>query len=385
MAVPLSNTKLRVPQGFPTLLEGLTREILRSQPRDIYEFSASYFENLLENRKITDDNMKQEMTEKELYFTAQRQSTSISTDNFVENNAAAIIQNAFREFLKRRNAITQPDKLNRETKMRAIVTINANLLGYITRYSFQIMTNAAIIIQSTMRGWLVRQLIRHSLPDDTGLMIHIRKMDLPFNFLLDRTVLARIVDMTNSPNKTLFRYYKDFLRNEMDIWTMDPHKAETLVKENYLKYRDSEFAHRDPLFSYQTLLPKNQEQKASKLRSMGVELKRLYFSRQRMIYVTATFKNSFQLRYRWPRYFLYKNNVLIPNLLDKRDNEVIAATRIQASYRGYQVRNKMNKEDNKSIDNKKDNKEEEEVDIDLTDPEVQKAASKIQMTFRKKK
>lgn len=36
-------TKLRVPPGFEHLLEGLTREILRSQPKDIIAFSAEYF------------------------------------------------------------------------------------------------------------------------------------------------------------------------------------------------------------------------------------------------------------------------------------------------------------------------------------------------------
>ena len=46
MAVPFSNTKLRVPPGFPNLLEGLAREVLRSQPTDIYAFAAVYFENL---------------------------------------------------------------------------------------------------------------------------------------------------------------------------------------------------------------------------------------------------------------------------------------------------------------------------------------------------
>lgn len=50
MAVPFSNTKLRVPQGFQTLLEMLSREILRDQPENIYEYAANYFEGLLTSR-----------------------------------------------------------------------------------------------------------------------------------------------------------------------------------------------------------------------------------------------------------------------------------------------------------------------------------------------
>ena len=55
MAVPFSNTKLRVPRGFQNLLEGLAREVLRNQPDNIYTFGAVYFDNLLRLRegKIT--------------------------------------------------------------------------------------------------------------------------------------------------------------------------------------------------------------------------------------------------------------------------------------------------------------------------------------------
>lgn len=47
MAVPFSNTKLRVPKGFQNVLEGLAREVLRNQPDNIYEFGAKYFEQML--------------------------------------------------------------------------------------------------------------------------------------------------------------------------------------------------------------------------------------------------------------------------------------------------------------------------------------------------
>ena len=43
MSMPYAPTKLRVPPGFEHLLEGLTREVLRSQPKDIIAFSAEYF------------------------------------------------------------------------------------------------------------------------------------------------------------------------------------------------------------------------------------------------------------------------------------------------------------------------------------------------------
>jgi len=45
MAVPFSNTKLRVPKGFQNVLEGLAREVLRNQPENIYEFKQNCIEN----------------------------------------------------------------------------------------------------------------------------------------------------------------------------------------------------------------------------------------------------------------------------------------------------------------------------------------------------
>ncbi|CAI9601399.1 unnamed protein product, partial [Staurois parvus] len=43
----------RIPRGFANLLEGLTREVLREQPKDIPLFAASYFSDLLKNREGT--------------------------------------------------------------------------------------------------------------------------------------------------------------------------------------------------------------------------------------------------------------------------------------------------------------------------------------------
>ena len=43
---PLSNTHLRTPRGFKELLTYLTREILRSQPVNIYEFCLTICQQL---------------------------------------------------------------------------------------------------------------------------------------------------------------------------------------------------------------------------------------------------------------------------------------------------------------------------------------------------
>lgn len=42
--------KLSVPEGMDAALQGLTREVLRHQPGDIYSFAAQYFESLVRAR-----------------------------------------------------------------------------------------------------------------------------------------------------------------------------------------------------------------------------------------------------------------------------------------------------------------------------------------------
>jgi len=65
-----------------------------------------------------------------------------------------------------------------------------------------------------------------------------------------------------------------------------------------------------------------------------------------------------------------------------------AATKIQATFKGYKVRQEeREKKDEKGVEAGGTSTaavppEEEEIDIDLNDPEVEKAATKIQATFR---
>lgn len=78
--------------------------------------------------------------------------------------------------------------------------------------------------------------------------------------------------------------------------------------------------------------------------------------------------------------------------IDLTDPELsAAATKIQATFRGHRVRKddvvqqreeELNEQMEKLHTAAAPSKEEEEIDIDLNDPEVKKAASKIQASFR---
>jgi hypothetical protein len=53
MADKFNPEQFSVPSGFPEILKDLNREILRAQPKDIYQFCAAYF-----SKKLTEQRTK---------------------------------------------------------------------------------------------------------------------------------------------------------------------------------------------------------------------------------------------------------------------------------------------------------------------------------------
>uniref|UniRef100_A0A8W8L2Q8 RIIa domain-containing protein n=3 Tax=Magallana gigas TaxID=29159 RepID=A0A8W8L2Q8_MAGGI len=98
MAVPFSNTKLRVPKGFQNILEGLARECLRSQPENIYEFGAKYFQQLIQVREQTghDPAVHGARLEDRFYNNDSFQSPSTDPGDPQQQEAALKIQTEFR-------------------------------------------------------------------------------------------------------------------------------------------------------------------------------------------------------------------------------------------------------------------------------------------------
>ncbi|XP_037941571.1 sperm surface protein Sp17-like [Teleopsis dalmanni] len=71
--------------------------------------------------------------------------------------------------------------------------------------------------------------------------------------------------------------------------------------------------------------------------------------------------------------------------LEKAINKELcdAALKIQSTFRGHLARKLVNKDEPEDVDIQEITKKvAEELDIDLTDPELNKAATKIQASFR---
>lgn len=125
MAVPFSNTKLRVPKGFQNVLEGLAREVLRNQPDNIYEFGAKYFEQMLAVRDETghDPAVHGARLEDRFYNNDSFKSPVVDSGDPQQQDAALKIQTEFR----RHDAVKKVETMQEE---EAALTIQSSFRGH---------------------------------------------------------------------------------------------------------------------------------------------------------------------------------------------------------------------------------------------------------------
>ncbi|XP_067671612.1 sperm surface protein Sp17-like [Haliotis asinina] len=128
MTVPLSNTRLRAPKGFQNLLEGLSREVLRSQPKDVYSFGLQYFENALRARDSGGSDPAKHGAKMEDVFYNNNSFKEPVTDvsNPQHQTAALTIQTNYRQH-------AAAEKVQDMRQEEAAVTIQAGIRGYIDR------------------------------------------------------------------------------------------------------------------------------------------------------------------------------------------------------------------------------------------------------------
>jgi len=128
MAVPFSNTKLRVPKGFQNILEALAREVLRSQPENIFEFGATYFEKALSTRTETGYDIAEHgaRLEDRTYNNHAFTKPGVDPSSPEQQGAATKIQTQFRQH-------SASGKVGGMREEDAAIRIQAGFRGYIDR------------------------------------------------------------------------------------------------------------------------------------------------------------------------------------------------------------------------------------------------------------
>ncbi|XP_067676888.1 triadin-like isoform X1 [Haliotis asinina] len=338
MAVPFSNTKLRVPKGFQNILEGLAREVLRAQPKDVFEFGCQYFESMVRVREETghDPAVQGARIEDRFYNNDSFKNPSVDPANPQQQDAALTIQTNYRQ-----HAAKEEVQGMREEE-------------------------AAIVIQSGVRGYMDRQKVLESKdPEEFE-----RRQE---------AVKERL------PSKDV----KTEEEEEVDIDLNDPdvEKAAIKIQAGFKGFKARK--------EVQEVKPKDSEQPQEKteedeIADIDLEDPELASAATK---IQASFrghkarkdvieKKAERDHNRESEAEFVDDEIVDIDLNDPDVNR--AAVKIQAGFKGHLVRKNMQnyKTEEIPVPPPEEEKQEDELDIDLNDPEVEKAATKIQASFK---
>ncbi|CAH8481945.1 unnamed protein product [Schistosoma mattheei] len=219
MAVPFSNTTLRVPHGFPNLLEGFAREVLRHQPKDIYGFGAKYFEGLLLKREETGIEDLAQLGAKlnDRYYNSEAYCTGTCNINNAEHQEAAVRIQAE----CRRHLASQETEHLREQ-------------------------NAATRIQANYRGYRDRKLVNEMKEnerdvDHSGEQLNTED-EAHLESVRDIDQTSVLPNHTISPNSQLFEENRDFNQlSQSQKYSED--EAATIIQSRYRGHLQRERFH----------------------------------------------------------------------------------------------------------------------------------------------
>ncbi|XP_052060997.1 glutamic acid-rich protein-like isoform X6 [Mytilus californianus] len=356
MAVPFSNTKLRVPKGFQNVLEGLAREVLRNQPDNIYEFGAKYFEQMLAVRDETghDPAVHGARLEDRFYNNDSFKSPVVDSGDPQQQDAALKIQTEFR----RHDAVKKVETMQEE--------------------------EAALTIQSSFRGHQDREKVKQMIveKDPTQPKGEEEEVDID---LTDPDVEQAAIKIQAG-----FKGFKARKEVQTKAKSKEPEvkeqteldKAATKIQAGFRGHQARQH-HKKP----------KEKQPESKEEEVDIDLNDPEVEKA-ATKIQAGFRGH-KTRKEMQSKTDVQSEEKVPEKKEEEEEEVDidlndpdvekAAIKIQAGFKGFQTRKEMQSKKSETevkTEEKKEEKQEEEVDIDLNDPETANAALKIQAGFR---
>ncbi|XP_050417284.1 retinitis pigmentosa 1-like 1 protein isoform X3 [Patella vulgata] len=386
MAVPFSNTKVRVPKGFQNILEGLAREVLRSQPKDIFEFGFKHLEGLLKEREETghDPVVHGVKLEDRFYNNDSFKNPTVDAGDPQQQDAALKIQTEVRKHQASKEVLTMEEE-------QAAVRIQAGFRGYQDRQEILQKTNPEEYERRQKE--IEARLAASQNTEEEEVDIDLNDPEV------EKAAVKIQAGFKGFKARKEVQDTQSKTEEEIDIDLTDPevNKAALKIQAGFKGHRSRK--------ELNVLKPEVKDEPAAQAEEeIDIDLNDPEVEKA-AVKIQAGFK-GFKARKEVQQ--PTKTEEVKPETTEaeskpktEEEEEIDidleapetekAALAIQANFRGFKARKGMKKKNEEEVkpaveakveEETKASAEEEEIDIDLNDPEVEKAATKIQASFK---